>query len=191
MIRQHQAMNASVQEAGGDRTSRDPVCGMNVSVDSPHRHQHEGNEYRFCSRGCLEKVTAEPARYLQERKGAPNPAPPAVATKVTPGTGVTFTCPMHPQIVRDAPGSCPICGMALEPSTVTLDETENHELADMTRRFWVGVALCVPLLVVAMGDMLPGRPIERMLGASVAAWLQLVLASPVVLWAGWPFFVRG
>jgi Cu+-exporting ATPase len=107
------------------------------------------------------------------------------------GASIQYTCPMHPQIIRDAPGNCPICGMTLEPRTVTLEEIENPELADMTRRFWVGVALTVPLLVVAMGDMLPGRPIERAFGAPLAAWLQLALATPVVLWAGWPFFVRG
>jgi Cu+-exporting ATPase len=102
-----------------------------------------------------------------------------------------WVCPMHPEIVRDAPGSCPICGMALEPQTASREEAENPELADMTRRFWVSVALTAPLLVVAMGGMLPGRPIERMLGPTLGSWLQLVLASPVVLWAGWPFFVRG
>ena len=111
------------------------------------------------------------------------PAPAASKTE--------WVCPMHPEIVRVAAGSCPICGMALEPKTVTLEEGENPELADMTRRFWVAVALTVPLLVVAMGDMLPGRPIERSLGSTLASWLQLALATPVVLWAGWPFFVRG
>jgi Cu+-exporting ATPase len=98
---------------------------------------------------------------------------------------------MHPQVRQIGPGACPICGMALEPETVTLEETDNPELADMTRRFWVSVALSVPLLVIAMGDMLPGHPIERIFGATASVWLQLVLATPVVLWAGWPFFVRG
>src|SRR5439155_5102373 len=101
-----------------------------------------------------------------------------------------YVCPMHPQIVRDAPGSCPICGMALEPRTVTGDE-ENAELTDMTRRFWVSVALSVPLLVLVMGDMLPGQPLRHALSGRLMAWLQLVLATPVVLWGGWPFFVRG
>ncbi len=110
---------------------------------------------------------------------------------VAPTLRTEWVCPMHPEIVRDAPGTCPICGMALEPRTATVEEGENPELTDMTRRFWVGVALSTPLLVIAMGDMLPGRPIEHLLGAGVASWLQFALATPVVLWAGWPFFVRG
>src|SRR5229473_7260697 len=101
-----------------------------------------------------------------------------------------YVCPMHPQIVRDAPGFCPICGMALEPRTVTGDE-ENAELGDMTRRFWVSVALSVPLLAFVMGDMLPGQPLRHGLSSRLITWLQLVLATPVVLWGGWPFFVRG
>ena len=110
---------------------------------------------------------------------------------VAPVHKTEWVCPMHPEIVRDGPGACPICGMALEPRTATLEEAENPELADMTRRFWLGVALTVPLLAVAMGDMLPGRPIERIIGPMYATWIQLVLATPVVLWAGWPFFARG
>ena len=102
-----------------------------------------------------------------------------------------WTCPMHPQIVRDAPGSCPICGMALEPRTVGAEEGPDPELIDMTRRFWIGLVLTLPLLVFAMGDMLPGEPLRHLVPGRVAAWLQLVLATPVVLWAGWPFFVRG
>jgi Cu+-exporting ATPase len=114
--------------------------------------------------------------------------PPATAAG---GKDVIYTCPMHPQIRQIGPGACPICGMALEPEKVTLENTDNPELADMTRRFWVSVVLSAPLLAIAMGDMLPGRPIERTIGGTVSAWLQLALASPVVLWAGWPFFVRG
>src|SRR3989475_291237 len=107
-----------------------------------------------------------------------------------PTTRTEYVCPMHPQIVRDAPGSCPICGMALEPRTVTGDE-ENAELKDMSRRFWVSVALSVPLLVFVMADMLPGPPLRHGLSSRLIAWLQLVLATPVVLWGGWPFFQRG
>ncbi|MEO6463692.1 MAG: heavy metal translocating P-type ATPase [Candidatus Eisenbacteria bacterium] len=102
-----------------------------------------------------------------------------------------WTCPMHPEIVRDAPGSCPICGMALEPRAVTVEEAENPELASMTRRLWVGTALSVPLVLIAMGDLLPGRPLEGILPPRTAGWLELALATPVVLWGGWPFFVRG
>ncbi len=114
------------------------------------------------------------------------PAPESATPRET-----IYTCPMHPEIRQNGPGSCPKCGMALEPVTVTLDEAKSPELLDMTRRFVVGVVLTLPLLVVAMGDILPGRPIERMFGATFLAWIQLVLATPVVLWAGWPFFVRG
>ncbi|MGH9932608.1 MAG: heavy metal translocating P-type ATPase [Pyrinomonadaceae bacterium] len=104
---------------------------------------------------------------------------------------IEYTCPMHPQIVRDAPGSCPICGMSLEPRTITLDEEENHELVDMKRRFWVSVVLSVPLLVIGMSELIPGARIERLVPMVALPWIQLVLASPVVLWGGWPFFVRG
>jgi Cu+-exporting ATPase len=103
---------------------------------------------------------------------------------------VEYTCPMHPQIVRDAPGSCPICGMALEPRTVTAREEPNPELLDMTRRFWVGLVLTVPVFVLAMGEMLPGTPLQRILAPAVQAWAEMLLATPVVLWAGWPFFAR-
>jgi P-type Cu+ transporter len=96
---------------------------------------------------------------------------------------------MHPQIVRDDPGSCPICGTALEPMTVTADEAPDPELIDMTRRFWIGLALTLPLQAFMVGDMLPGEPLRHLIPSRVAAWLQLVLATPVVLWAGWPFFV--
>ena len=98
---------------------------------------------------------------------------------------------MHPQIVRDEPGSCPICSMALEPMTVTADEGPEPERIDMTRRFWIGLALTAPLLIFMIGDMLPGEPLRHLIPGRVAAWLQLVLATPVVLWAGWPFFIRG
>ena len=113
------------------------------------------------------------------------------AEPLAPAHKAEWVCPMHPEIVRDAPGTCPICGMALEQRTATLEAENNPELVDMTRRFWVSVALTVPLLVVVMGDMLPAHPIERVVGLTAAVWLQFALATPVVLWAGWPFFVRG
>jgi Cu+-exporting ATPase len=109
----------------------------------------------------------------------------------TPEKEIEYTCPMHPQIVRDKPGNCPICGMALEPRTVSLADEENPELVDMTRRFWVGVVLTVPLLLIAMSDLVPGNPLERIVSMRVLGWVQFALATPVVLWAGWPFFVRG
>ena len=115
-----------------------------------------------------------------------------VAPAAPPRAKVEYTCPMHPQIVRDAPGTCPICGMALEPRTVSAEagEEENAELQDMTRRFWISLVLSVPLLVFAMSDMLPANPLRHLASPRVIAWLQLVLATPVVLWGGWPFFER-
>ena len=153
----------------------DPVCGMTVAADSPHRATHAGHDYRFCSAGCRAKFLAEPARYL---KPETIPVEPAAA-------GVRYTCPMHPEIVRDAPGSCPICGMALEPLMPTLDDDELPELADFRRRFWWTLPLTSIVLVLAMFGHRLGFPPE-----SVRSWLELVLSAPVVLWAGWPFFVR-
>ncbi|HET9300287.1 MAG TPA: heavy metal translocating P-type ATPase [Candidatus Polarisedimenticolaceae bacterium] len=146
-------------------TSKDPVCGMDVPLDSPLRLERQGTIYRFCCQSCLDRFRAQ---------GEP------IATAAPDAAKTRWTCPMHPQIVRDGPGSCPICGMALEPMSGASDE--NPELADMTRRFWVSAGLTVPLLVLAMGHGLPGPG---------GPWLQLLLATPVVLWGGWPFFVRG
>ena len=114
---------------------------------------------------------------------------PAVPT--VPSTKTEYVCPMHPQIVRPEPGSCPICGMALEPRVVTAVEEENPELTSMTRRFWVSVALTAPILVAAMGAYLPGAPLEKLISVRALTWVELILATPVVLWGGWPFFVRG
>ena len=153
---------------------RDPVCGMAVAEDAPHRLVHEGEAFRFCGPRCLERFRADPAGFLAPRPAEPPPAP-----------GRRWTCPMHPEIVRDAPGSCPLCGMALEPMEISAEEEESAELVDMRRRFLVSAVLTLPLFGLAMTEMwlaLPGR-------ASV--WLQLALATPVVLWGGWPFFERG
>src|SRR4029079_8697907 len=101
-----------------------------------------------------------------------------------------YTCPMHPEIIRDGPGSCPICGMALEPLTVSLEEEENHELKDMTRRFWIAVLSAIPVFLLGMSDLYPGQPLQQLVSMRVLQWVQLVLATPVVLWCGWPFFER-
>ncbi|HEU4428732.1 MAG TPA: heavy metal translocating P-type ATPase [Myxococcota bacterium] len=165
---------------------KDPVCGMSVRPDGPHRHEHEGKTYTFCSARCLEKFRTEPARYLAPGPaagGAPAPAAAAPARK--------YTCPMHPEIVRDAPGSCPICGMALEPVSAVAEEERNPELEDMARRFWVSFGLTVPVFAIAMSEMLPGAPLAERIAPSVLTWIQLALGTPVVLWGGWPFFVRG
>ena len=112
------------------------------------------------------------------------------ATPSAPAVRTEWVCPMHPQIVRGEPGSCPICGMALEPRTVTADDGANPELVDMMRRFWIGLVFTVPLVALAMSDLLPGQPVQHTVAPRLLAWLQLVLATPVVLWAGWPFFTR-
>jgi Cu+-exporting ATPase len=162
-------------------TAEDPVCGMSVDrAMARHFHRHEGMKLYFCSAGCKEKFEADPKRYLGDRL----PAPPAPK-------GTKYTCPMHPEIVRDAPGSCPKCGMALESMGVPAgDEGPNLELVDFTHRFRISAALSLPLLVLAMGPMV-GLPIRDWLGDRVAVWLELALASPVVLWAARPFFERG
>ncbi|MBX3576929.1 MAG: heavy metal translocating P-type ATPase [Rhizobiaceae bacterium] len=162
-------------------TATDPVCGMTVDrASARHFLKHEGQKHYFCSAGCKGKFEAEPARYAAGRPAEP-PAP----------KGTKFTCPMHPEVVRDGPGDCPICGMALEPMGVpTGEEGPNPELVDFTRRLWVSAALSIPLLVIAMGPML-GLPVREWIGEPLASWLELVLATPVVLWAALPFFRRG
>jgi P-type Cu+ transporter len=156
----------------------DPVCGMTVPATTVHHASHEGRDVLFCSAGCRARFIADPARYLDARAEVPAPAPASGP--------VEYTCPMHPEIVRDGPGTCPICGMALEPRTITADAGPDPELHDMTRRFWVAAALSVPLVVLVMADML-GAPLLSM-RARVA--VELALATPVCTWAAWPFYVR-
>ncbi|HUP38264.1 MAG TPA: heavy metal translocating P-type ATPase [Candidatus Limnocylindria bacterium] len=163
----------------------DPVCGMDVTPGDAAggRAEHAGTTYWFCNPSCRERFIADPARYL----GPPEPAP------VTPGSGTdtrVYTCPMDPEVRQVGPGSCPKCGMALEPVEVTADEGPSHELVDMTRRFWVSLALTVPVLGLAMGEMVVPALVPA-LGPTAWLWTQLVLSAPVVLWGGWPFFVRG
>jgi Cu+-exporting ATPase len=161
---------------------RDPVCGMTVRPNSPHKLTHGGENYGFCSARCLEKFRTDPARFLSERK--------AETPQIPPVAGAAYTCPMHPEIIRDAPGSCPICGMALEPRTVAAEDEESAELKDMRRRFWFAAALTLPLVVISMGDMLPGQPISSLMSMRMRVWLELALATPVCVWSAWPFFVR-
>ncbi len=160
-------------------TARDPVCGMDVNTSkAKHRFELDGITYYFCNPRCLEKFRADSGRYL-------NPADSEPAPEAQEGT--IWTCPMHPQIRQDRPGSCPICGMALEPLEPTVEEGPNPELADMTRRFWISAALTLPILLLVMGDELLGLGLVPM---RTSVWIQLVLSTPVVIWAGWPFFDR-
>jgi Cu+-exporting ATPase len=159
---------------------RDPVCGMLVDPHTTqHRHLHEGRTYYFCSGGCLAKFKADPAKYLDK------------ATQSAPAVpeGTIYTCPMHPEIRQVGPGSCPICGMALEPVVATAEAGPNVELIDMSRRFWIGLVLSLPVVALEMGGHLIG--LSHYVSQTTSNWIQLVLATPVVLWAGWPFFVRG
>ena len=187
---------------------KDPVCGMSVSADSPHRATYRGRDYFFCCAGCRSKFEADPEKYLG---GRPAAAPSSSADYTCPmhpeireskhgdcvkcgmalepmepgpATRTRWVCPMHPQITRDAPGTCPICGMALEPRAVAAEEIVNPELVDMTRRYGVSAVLSGPLLVVAMLG-------HHFVPRDAQGWIELALATPVVLWGGWPFFVRG
>ncbi len=166
------------------RKVKDPVCGMSVALDAGKPSvEHAGNVYHFCSTKCRDKFVAEPALYLG---AVPRPpAPPAPK-------GTQYTCPMHPEIVRDAPGECPKCGMALEPMGVpAADEGPNPELVDFRRRFWIGAVLTIPLLILTMGPFVGLGFLREMLGERASQWIELALGTPVILWAGWPFFVRG
>jgi Cu+-exporting ATPase len=195
-----------------DPILKDPVCGMTVKADTAHRAMHEGREILFCSAGCRTKFLADPVRYQKatptvadsggatadspapqgdrhahrhhQHDGATTPGP----DRVVPADG-KWTCPMHPEIVRDGPGSCPICGMALEPMMPTADAGPNPELRDMSRRFRVGLALALPVLVLEMGRHVLN--IDSLVPPHITGWIQFALATPVVLWAGWPFFERG
>jgi Cu+-exporting ATPase len=168
--------------AGGDaQTVKDPVCGMSVDPHTAkHRAEHNGHPYYFCSNGCRTKFEADPARYL-------DPASAAAKAEAVP-EGTIYTCPMHPEVRQVGPGACPICGMGLEPAVIGADTGPSDELVDMTRRFWVGLVLTLPVFVLEMGGHLTG--LTERLGQQNSNWLQLVLATPVVLWAGAPFFVR-
>lgn len=183
-------------------------------------YEYKGRTYYFCNPGCRQKFQTEPERFLTKTADIsvqPTAQPAQIYTCpmhpevkadrpgacpkcgmalepvaiIPPNEKIEYTCPMHPEIVRDAPGNCPICGMALEPRTAVLEDESNPELVDMTRRFWISVVLTIPLLFIAMGELIPGNLLERVLSMQTLGWIQFVLATPVVLWGGWPFFVRG
>jgi Cu+-exporting ATPase len=171
-------------------TEKDPVCGMDVPADAPLRADFEGKTYLFCGGHCLDRFEKDPGAYVQVRREHSS-AKQEVATPPTPtGAKVEWTCPMHPQIVRDQPGSCPICGMALEPKVATAEPIENPELVEMTRRFWTAAALTAPLVLLAMGEVVLGHSFTRLLAPKVRVWIELALATPVCTWAAWPFYTR-
>ena len=169
----------AAKASDGAAVVKDPVCGMSVDpTTTAHRASHDGQDYFFCSAGCRTKFVGDPARYLNPRVEA-EPAIP----------GAIYTCPMHPEIRQEGPGSCPICGMALEPETVTAEAPPNHELIDFTRRFWVGLVLTLPVFALEMGGHLTN--LHMFIPGQMSNWIQFALATPVVLWCGWPFFERG
>ena len=199
---------------------RDPVCGMEVGPDTArHTLDHGGVTYLFCCGGCRTAFARDPEQFLKSQEPVilSPPAPAATAyicpmcpdvressPVACPSCGmalesevtveslaqVEYTCPMHPEVVQDRPGSCPICGMALEPRTVTATEPPNPELVDMTRRFWIGAALGLPVFALAMAEMLLGARVGDLIGRATSNWIQLIFATPVVVWAGRPFFER-
>ncbi len=164
----------------GTETAKDPVCGTTVAVKPDGRHaEFEGETFHFCSEKCQAKFKADPWFYASGRAAGQKKAAPA---------NVQYTCPMHPEIVRDAPGACPICGMALEPM-VPSDEP-SEELTDFTRRMWISAAAAVPLVILTMGELV-ALPVRDWIGHQTASYLEFVLATPIILWAALPFFRRG
>jgi P-type Cu+ transporter len=197
----------------------DPVCGMSIAPSDAVGHvEHRGHTYYFCNQSCLERFSAAPESFLSTAPAASGahagedtreytcPMDPEVRqigpgacpkcgmalepVSAAPLTRTEWTCPMHPEVVRDAPGACPICGMALEPRTVTLED-RNPELDDMLRRFRISLALTLPILAFMISDLLPGQTLQHLMSPAVMTWTQFALAAPIVLWGGWPFFVRG
>jgi Cu+-exporting ATPase len=180
---------------GSFRLETDPVCGMKVDPAAARggSHEHGGKTYWFCNPRCRERFAADPEHWLKAgpsmaamRPRGPTPAPSVAA----PRDRVEYVCPMDPEVLEARPGPCPICGMALEPRTVALADEKNPELEDMTRRFWVSLALTAPLLLLAMGAMLAGHLVSGLVPPAAQGWLELLLATPVVVWGGWPFFQR-
>jgi Cu+-exporting ATPase len=192
-MRRRQSSNAEKREDWDPPAAnlvKDPVCGMTVDPDGPHRLVHSGTTYFFCSDSCKVEFRKDPDKFsggssLVAERGEADGEP--ARERRAEGR---YTCPMHPEVMQDGPGSCPKCGMALEPMTATGAEEEGPELASMTRRFRVSVLLSVPVLFLAMGDLI-GIPVHSWVSPRTGTWIELFLATPVVLWGGWPFFVRG
>jgi Cu+-exporting ATPase len=160
----------------------DPVCGMTIDpADAVAHFDYKGRTYYFCAESCLEQFRHDPEQFLN----------PAVRPAPVADLEAEYTCPMHPEVRQKGPGTCPICGMALEPVNATQADERNPELEDMTRRFWVSLALTAPILVFMVAEMLPGRPLDHLVPHGLRNWIEFALATPVVLWGGWPFFERG
>ena len=174
----------------------DPVCGMTVDpakAAATVTADHAGRTYYFCCSGCAEKFRAAPTKYLDAEPAARSHVVELVqlgGAKPAAPTLAEYTCPMHPEIVRPGPGACPKCGMALEP-LIASTQTDDSELHHMRRRFWISAALTLPVFAIAMSDFIPGQPLRRLASMRVWAWVEMILATPVVLWGAWPFFVRG
>ncbi|VAX39326.1 Lead, cadmium, zinc and mercury transporting ATPase; Copper-translocating P-type ATPase [hydrothermal vent metagenome] len=189
--RKHHEQHAKSDAQSETRSVTDPICGMKIKPDAiAETITHGGETYHFCSTSCAEKFRGDPEEYVHTH-GSEKSEPPPVQAEGS--SQAIYTCPMHPEVRQVGPGSCPKCGMALEPLVAgdEDDEAAERELLDMTRRFWVGTVLSFPVLVLAMGRYIPGWPVDAWLGNGVTRWIELLLATPVVLWAGWPFFVRG
>ena len=177
--------------------AKDPVCGMSVDpATAKHRAEHGGKTVFFCSGRCREKFVADPARYLAEPVHAPAGLThahaedaPSAPSPSSGQPGAIYTCPMHPEIRQNHPGACPICGMALEPEIATAATGPSAELIDMTRRFWVALGLSIPVFALEMGGHF--ADLHQFVPESISNWIQFALATPVALWAGWPFFERG
>lgn len=169
-------------DSAEEKTAVDRVCGMEVDPKSARRYEERGATYFFCSEGCRTKFKSNPENYLT--KGNPTSGEFEADNRI-------YTCPMHPQIVQVGPGACPLCGMALEPREAAAGEDKNPELIDMSRRFWKSLAMTIPLMIVAMSEMIPGQPVQHMFSGRILLWIQMVLSAPVILWGGWPFFKRG
>ncbi len=169
-----------MSEDHAERKVKDPVCGMDVDPHATHHHAHHvGKDWYFCSEKCRDKFVTKPDAYLG----------PSKQSLASVSSGSIYTCPMHPEVRREGPGDCPICGMALEPETVSADTSPSDELKDMTRRFWIGLVLTLPVFALEMGGHVFG--LMHFISQQTSNWIQLLLATPVVVWAGWPFFVRG
>ena len=171
-----------MHDSSKEERVRDPVCGMMVLPSAAAgKWDHRGTTYYFCNLRCVDRFKADPEHFLRPKPPAPALAPPTAE----------YTCPMDPEVRQIGPGTCPKCGMALEPVMVSLEEQPNEELHDMTRRFRWSLALTAPILAAMASELLPAQPIQQLIPAGAMNWIQLALATPVVLWGGWPFFVRG